>query len=91
MFVVNVCVFCFQPSVSWMLILVPIVRSMSSSGSLTETSVHALPSGMAVAAVTPTALKRKMNVSGHVAPAVSPDCFCGLPHVNASYMNVLTL
>lgn len=47
---------------------------MSQCGSLTKTSVHALPSGMAVAAVTPTALTRKMNVSGHVADIVSPDC-----------------
>lgn len=56
-----------------MLILVTSVQTMSKCGSLTKTSVHALPSGMAVAAVTPTALTQKMNVSGHVAPTVSPD------------------
>lgn len=68
------CVFCFQPGVSCPLISATSVRNTPQPGSLTQTSVHALGSGMAAAVATPTALERNMNVSRHVGTRVSPDC-----------------
>lgn len=68
------CVFCFQPGVSCLLISATSVRNTPQPGSLTQSSVHALGSGMAAAAATPTALERNMNVSRHVGTSVSPDC-----------------
>lgn len=48
------------------------VKTISKSGSLTKTSLHAPSFGMAAAAATPIALKRNMNVYGRVASHVSP-------------------